>query len=52
MGSPDLEKMHNYFLSGQDGEQIELSKVNYFIKLQEVAPNIVRKQVLQDGVHN
>jgi len=52
VGSPDLEKMHNYFLCGQDEKQFEFLQANYHIKLQEVAPNFLHTCVLQDGVHN
>ena len=45
IGSPHLETTHCYFLSGQDDKETELVKANYFIKLQEVAPNSVPELV-------
>jgi len=42
VGSPDIRKMHNYLLSGQGDPQLDLIDANYLVKIQEVAPNIVR----------
>ncbi|XP_065894224.1 uncharacterized protein [Dysidea avara] len=45
VGSPEIEKMHNYFLSGHYRKQLDLVNDNYLIKLQEVAPNSVRNRI-------
>ena len=42
-GSPDIEYTKQYFFSGQDCEEFVLVNVNYLIKIQEVAPNLVHK---------
>ena len=45
-GSPDIELIGNNLASGKYNEEIELVETNHFIKLQEVAPNFVCKQIL------
>ena len=42
-GSPDIELTYHYFWSGKYNEEVELVGDNYFIKLLEVAPNLVQK---------
>ena len=46
-GSPDIELIYRYIMSGKHDEEIELVKTNHFIKLQEVAPNIVQQLASQ-----
>ena len=46
-GSPDIELTHQYFISGRFNEEQDFVRTNDLIKLQEVAPNFVRSQVLQ-----
>jgi len=42
-GSPDVETVTQYFLSGQHDEETELIKTKALIKLQEVTPDLVHK---------
>jgi len=42
-GSPDIEAAQHYFLAGQHDEEYQLVETNYYIKLQEVAPNYIRR---------
>ena len=46
-GSPDIELTYNYFMSGQYGEDLELLKTNWLIKVQEVAPIYVQQKASQ-----
>ena len=46
-GSPDTELTYHYFMSGKFGEEYELVKTNYLIKLQEVAPYYVQQLASQ-----
>ena len=46
-GSPDIEQTDNYFMYGKFDEDLELVRTNRLIKLQEVAPNYVQRQVSQ-----
>ena len=46
-GSPDIELTYHYIRSGKYDEEGELVITNCPIKLQEVAPNYVRRQALQ-----
>ena len=46
-GSPDTELTYHYFMSGKFGEEYELVKTNYLIKLQEVAPTYVQQLASQ-----
>ena len=46
-GSPDIELTYHYFCSGKCSEEVELLQNNYFIKLLEVAPNLVQKHASQ-----
>ena len=43
-GSPDIELTYHYYMSGKYGEEMELVEAIMFIKLQEVAPTIVKQQ--------
>ena len=45
--SPDIELTYYYISSGKFDEEIELLNTNRLIKLQEVAPNFVHQQILQ-----
>ena len=42
-GSPDIELTYHYITSGEYEEEEELVETKYLIKLQEVAPNYVKK---------
>ena len=44
-GSPDIELTHHYIMSGKYNEELELVDTNRLIKLQEVAPNFVQRQI-------
>ena len=44
-GSPDIELTHHYIMSGKYHEELELVDTNRLIKLQEVAPNFVQRQI-------
>ena len=46
-GSPDIELTYHYIMSGKLNEETELLWTNSLIKLQEIAPNYVRHQALQ-----
>ena len=46
-GSPDIELTYHYFCSGKYSEEVELVENNYFIKLLEIAPNLVQKHTSQ-----
>ena len=46
-GSSDIESACDYLATGKHYEEFELVKTNYFIKIQEVAPNYVYRQTLQ-----
>ena len=46
-GSPDIELTYHYIMSGKYDEEEELVWTNLLIKLQEVAPNTVQRQVSQ-----
>ena len=43
-GSPDIELTYHYIMSGKFEQEAELEDTNYLIKLQEVAPNYVRRE--------
>ena len=49
-GSPDIEITHNYFLSEQTNEEQGLIVKNYFMKLQEVAPNFIQRRTIQKSL--
>ena len=40
-GSPDIQNVYDHIMYGKFSEELELVKTNRFIKLEEVAPNIV-----------
>ena len=44
-GSPSIEVTYQYYVSGKCDEDLELIKINYCIKLQEVAPNVVTEKL-------
>ena len=44
-GSPDIELTYHYYMSGKDDEETELVWTIRLIKLQEVAPSIVKQQL-------
>ena len=46
-GSPDTELTYHYLMSGKHNEEYELVSTNRLIRLQEVAPNYVQRQVSQ-----
>ena len=46
-GSPDIQMTYQYYSSGKHNEEEALLNANYFIKLQEVAPNFVQKHFSQ-----
>ena len=46
-GSPNVEQINYYVMSGQFDEERELVIANYFIKTQEIAPIIVHQQASQ-----
>ena len=43
-GSPDIEMTYHYCISGKYDEERELVHDNYYIQLQEVAPNYVQQR--------
>ena len=45
-GSPDIELTYHYYMSGKDYEEVELVEAIMLIKLQEVAPTIVKQRAL------
>ena len=49
-GSPHVETVHHYFISGNFYEEHQLIKHNHFIKLQEIIPNLVQKLALNGGL--
>ena len=44
-GSPDIELTYHYYMSGKYDEEVELMEIIKHIKLQEVAPTIVKQQL-------